>query len=195
MLTEKELWQRAKLYMFQMSRGIDPITQQPADENTLKNERIRKCFTYVCAALDKLIETAEKEESRRDRTKTSERKKKSPFYLTEEEQNRIVLPQEDCLVSELAKAINDVIEDSGRKMLLAKNINDWLEKQGYLTKETDTQGKQRRIPTPKAAEIGLTSKIGVGAYGEYKIVMLSEQAQRFVLEHIQEIIDLIGKED
>ena len=64
-----------------------------------------------------------------------------------------------------------------------------------MKKITDQQGKEHRDIGERAAEIGLTSKTGMGAYGEYPIVMFSEQTQQFVLEHIEEIVAFAEKEE
>ena len=195
MLTEKETLQRAKLYLLKLKMGIDPITDKPVDETTLHNERLLKCFTYICSALDKQIAAMDQASVKPERKKKKKKNRKPPFAITEEQKQQVQLPGQHCLSSELTQAINDAVDDKNRRKLLVKNINGWLEEQGYVKKITDTQGKEHRDIGERAAEIGLTSKTGMGAYGEYPIVMFSEQAQQFVLEHIEEIVAFAEKEE
>ena len=195
MLTEKETLQRAKLYLLKLKMGIDPITDKPVDETTLHNERLLKCFTYICSALDKQIAAMDQASVKPERKTGTSYHRKPPFAITEEQKQQIQLSGQDCLSSELTQAINDAVDDKSRRKLLVKNINGWLEDQGYMKKITDQQGKEHRDIGERAAEIGLTSKTGMGAYGEYPIVMFSEQAQQFVLEHIEEIVAFAEKEE
>lgn len=64
-------------------------------------------------------------------------------------------------------------------------INDWLETEGYLCK-SDLKG---RISTEKGKQLGITTERRKAKDGnEYYTNLYSPQAQKFVFEHLNEII-------
>ena len=188
MLSEKEKMQRAKHYLLMLCNGIDPITNETVDQDTLKSERIIKCFRYIAGVLDDAIGGKARGGSERKTSKT-----KSDFYITDEELKRVVTSPDGCAVSELASAINEAVNDESRKKLQSKNINDWLVVKGYLKNSIDSRGRNHRELTERSSEIGITSMQGIGSFGPYTIVLYSEDAQRFILENINEIIKLKEK--
>jgi len=55
-MTELETMQRAKMYLDKLVQGIDPITDHPvADNDSLRNPRLARCFQYVSGVLEKVI--------------------------------------------------------------------------------------------------------------------------------------------
>lgn len=188
MLTEKEKLQRAKLYMLKLSMGIDPISNKPVGtESELNNERLKKCFDYVAEVLDGCI---------KEKTKKSSPNKKArqPFFITTEQMEKINLPGENCMVSQLAEAINTAAAENECKKLKSSEINDWLEHMGYL-KTKMQQGRSHRALTGRSQEIGITAKQGIGAFGPYDIILYSDQTQRFVCDSINDIIKFIKERE
>lgn len=181
MLSEKEKMQRAKFYLEQLCQGTDPVSGKPADDDTLKNERIIRCFCYI----EELLENAIKDGNR---TSKPSHRSKAAFYLTKEEQAALKPLPEECVVSELVAMINQSVNDANRKKLQARWINNWLVEQGYLRNAANSAGRNYRELTARSAEIGISSRTGQGAFGAYTIVVYSQQAQRFILEHLQDII-------
>ena len=123
-------------------------------------------------------------------TETPERRAgtKEAFYITPEERSRVKLFDEDCVISEFTNAVNKAVNDTSRKKLQAKTINDWLVNEGYLINSTDANGRTRRELTERSAEIGISSKQGINALGSYTIILYSRRAQEFILENIDKII-------
>ncbi len=182
MLTEKEKMQRAKFYLLMLCSGVDPVTKEPVNADTLKNERILKCFRYVSDVLDDTIYGRDRVPAERKSAKT-----KKDFFITEDELKRVEILPDGAAISEIAAAINSAVSDDSRKKLQSKTINDWLVSQGYLMNRTDEKGRNHRELTEKSADIGITSAQGMGTFGPYTIVLYSEEAQRFILSHINEI--------
>ena len=188
MLTEKEKIQRARMYMYKLSVGIDPISQKKFDNDAaLNSERLKKCFAYVYEVLGRTLDGIKSEK------KTPERRAgtKEAFYITPEERARVKLFDEDCVISEFTNAVNKAVNDTSRKKLQAKTINDWLVNEGYLINSTDANGRTRRELTERSAEIGINSKQGINALGSYTIILYSRRAQEFILENIDKIIEYI----
>ena len=164
MLTEKETLQRAKMYLEKLCEGIDPLTGRAVDASTLQNERIRKCFTYICKVLNKQITVADLPPKSVEKW-TERRRRKKPFYITEEERRKIRLPQGACLVSVLVDIINEAVNDNERKRLTGKAVTTWLAAQGYLCEQMNEQGRIYWWLTEQANSIGLFESVGIGAYG------------------------------
>lgn len=184
MLTEKEKMQRAKLYLLKLCDGTDPITDKNISEDSvLKNERIIKCFQYVCQVLDENI----KNEDRESRGRSSGKSARVDFYITEDEIGRVEVVPGECVISEFTALVNKAVGDEGRKKLQAKQINDWLVYKGYLADREISGGKTRRELTEKSNEIGISSKLGMGAFGQYTIILYSEKAQSYIIENLMEI--------
>ncbi|MDD6488583.1 MAG: hypothetical protein PUG48_02050 [Clostridia bacterium] len=178
MLTEKEKMQRAKVYMLKLSAGINPIDDSNMNEDiVLKNERLSKCFAYVAEVLDGIING-----------KPVSKKGKKPFSITAEQLTNINIKSDNIPISEFTSEINSVVDDNMKK-LQPKIINDWLVQKGYLSNSEDETGHLHRELTEKSSEIGITSKQGMGTFGEYTIILYSEQAQKFILDNLLEIID------
>ncbi len=186
MLTEKEKMQRAKNYMLKLANGINPVDDtNMQNDSALKNERLAKCFLYISEVLENAIRRADTS----SREKSAQKKTlKKQFEISEQDLQNIHPLDRDCAISELAAEINKITADQNCKKLPAKMINDWLVDKGYLKNET-MGGKTRRELTETSAEIGITSKQGVGAFGNYTIVLFSEQAQQYIIDHLIEIAD------
>lgn len=189
MLTEKEKMQRAKIYMLKLSEGINPIDDSKiSNDDALKNERLSKCFAYVAQVLDGVIQ------GKTETKQPTSRKTKQPFSITVEQIGRISIKSENTAISELTAEINKVVDNPDMKKLQPKTINDWLVQEGYLRNREDKNGHMHRELTEKSSEIGIVSKQGMGTFGEYTIVLYSEQAQKFIVDNLTEILDNDVKE-
>ena len=70
----------------------------------------------------------------------------------------------------------------------ASGVMDWLEEKGFLEKQTDSEGKSKRVPTRNGLMIGLSTQMRQGQYGEYQAVFYNADAQRFVLDNLFEML-------
>ncbi len=176
--------QRAKCYMLKLANGINPIDDSEiAKDSALQNERLSKCFLYLAEVLDGQVNLKVR----------SPKPFQKQFAITPEEIASLSPLARDCTVSELAGEINRIAKEKNCKKLAAKTINDWLVKEGYL-KNREVGGKTKRELTADSANIGITSKQGMGAFGAYTIVMYTEQAQQYIIDHLEEIAEF-AKED
>lgn len=91
-------------------------------------------------------------------------------------------------ISVFVKAINDAVNDIGRKKLAATTVTRWLEEQGLLRTEPDWRGKNRRVLTENSSKMGITSKIKEYQFGSYELILYDAKAQKFILDNIQSII-------
>ena len=171
--------QRAKMYMEKLAQGIDPISDQEIPEDSvLNNVRLARCFFYVSGVLDQVIANG-------GNVKITPKKN---FYVTEEELRRLNPSPEPIRITQFVELVMNAINDPDRKKLKTTTITDWLIEKGFLSKQADTDGKSKRLPTAMGEQIGLAVKLREGQYGTYQAVCYSEEAQRFLLDHLQEIL-------
>lgn len=171
--------QRAKMFMVYLANGVDPVSNTDADADTLHNEQVIACFRYISDILARDIYQAE-----------TDRKRSGELYITEEQIAELNVYSYNCKVSELANEINRVMAANGTRNLSATWINDWLETEGYLCQSE----LRSRIATEKGKQLGITSKYRKADNGnEYYINLYTEQAQKFIFDHIDEIITFRNK--
>lgn len=178
-MTELEIMQRAKMYMDKLAQGIDPISDQEMPEDSvLNNVRLARCFFYVSGVLEQVIANGGK----------VVRISQKDFFVTDEELRRVIPSQEPIRITQFADRIMNAINDPDRKKLKATTITNWLIEKGFMSKQAQADGKPKRLPTAMGEQIGLTVKLREGQYGTYQAVFYSEEAQRFLLDHLQEIL-------
>lgn len=178
-MTELEIMQRAKLYMEKLAQGIDPIGgRELPEDSVLNNVRLARCFFYVSGILDQVIANGGKVVSN----------PKKDFFITEEELRRVNPVQEPVRITQFVELVMNAINDPDRKRLGATTVTDWLLEKGFLSKQTDADGKTKRLPTAMGERIGLTVRVREGQYGTYQAVYYSEEAQRFLLDHLMEML-------
>lgn len=95
--------------------------------------------------------------------------------LTREEINRIRLYM-------------NAINDPDRKRLKTTTITSWLIEKGFMSRQANPDGKFKRLPTAMGERIGLSSRLREGRNGTYQAVYYSEEAQRFLLDHLMEML-------
>lgn len=85
-MTEIEKLQRAQMYISKLANGINPLNDNPVDQNEIiNNERISRCLRYVSEVLDGVIKSNRK-------TDNKKKVKKLPFFcLLKQEVNLYLL--------------------------------------------------------------------------------------------------------
>lgn len=178
-MTELEIMQRAKMYMEKLAQGIDPISDQEIPEDSvLNNVRLARCFFYVSGVLEQVIAVGGKVVSTPSKD----------FFITDEELRRVNPSQEPLRITQFVALDMNAVNDPDRKRLEITTITNWLIEKGFMSKQADAEGKSKRLPTAMGERIGLTVKLREGQYGTYQAVYYSAEAQRFLLDHLQEML-------
>ena len=181
-----EMLKRAKMYLEQLANGCDPLSGEGLPGDTiLNNVRISRCFFFVAGVLQKVIDNGG--EVIRE-TRRVERRK--PFAISEEEKELIGVSEEPLPISKFCDMINSVVnpEKSGKLKVTAFGV--WLVDNGYLSVETAADQKKMKKATAAGEAVGITSEYR--AYGDrmYYAILYDANAQRFLLEHLDAIIDI-----
>jgi len=175
-MTELETMQRARMYLDKLAKGIDPISDQPLPGDTALNQvRLSRCFSYVSGILEQVIENGGL-----PRTK--------PFFITPQQLAWVQLSPEPIRMIQLTERICDATRDPKMKRPSAKYFSDWLLKNGFLETKEGADGKSRRVPTPAGQQLGISFRMVQGKYGDYETVYYDINAQRFLLDHLFEIL-------
>ena len=90
--------------------------------------------------------------------------------------------ESETTVSNFVKKINDTNCKENMKPLSYKVINSWLLKEGYLEISSDNN---KKVPTPKGEQIGLSKVLRKSQYGiPYLVVLFNANAQKFILDNL-----------
>lgn len=181
-MTELETMQRAKTYIDKLANGIDPLTDEVInDDSVINNVRISRCLFYVSGVIQGVIDNGGVISNSRGANVI-------PFSLSAEERAKIEVTEEPVGITKVTKRINDVIR-RGMKRMQPKYVSDWLVANGYL-EEIIVSGKTNKIATPKGESIGIDTIDIVTVEGRpYKKNIYDANAQRFIILNLDEIAE------
>lgn len=185
-MTEKEILQRAKMYMDKLARGVNPLddTEIPEGE-VVNNIRLSRCFLYVSDVLGSLID--EKKET--DAKKT----KKSAFSITREQVDGFNYSKTPIDVAEFAERINSLINQNEMKKISRRKIFEWLNSIKLIEEKIDLNTDRTvKSPTSFGIEIGISYEQKISKNGfSYNIIVLTEKAQHFLIDNIDGFIEYL----
>ena len=183
-MTEIEKMQHAKAYIDKLANGINPLDEMPLEEDTLLNNvRLSRCFFYISDILDQVIKNG-------GVVKKVAVKKPAlpPFSLPREMHAKIEVTKEPVMIKYFTEKINALVDVTAMKKLSPTAFTAWLLHKGLLVEET-VNDKKRKKPSKAGTEIGIAFEIREGQYGGYTAILYSEEAQRFLVNHLDEIIE------
>ena len=179
-MTDLEIMQRAKMYMGKLAQGIDPISgSEVPEDSVLNNVRLARCFFYVSGVLQQVIDNG---------GIVGSKPKKNDFVITPQLLGRIAPADRALRISEFTEMLAAASENDNVKRPGTTAFTDWLLEKGFMEKRMNAEGKQQRVPTAAGQQIGIYSQIRQGQYGEYLAVYYSPEAQRFLIDHLEEIL-------
>jgi len=185
MATELEKLRRARQYMEQLANGADPITGQEMPEDSVLNQvRLSRCFFYVADILRQVEDNG----GQVQRATGSNSLQLPPFALSEELREQIPI-EPSAMIKRFTDSINALVDLSAMRKLKMTALTTWLVEEGYL-REDLYNGKRRKAVTDKGRAAGITEEQRQGAGGVYTATLYSEDAQRLLVAHLDEIIAL-----
>ena len=189
-MTELEKMQHAKNYMDKLANGIDPISgEEMGADDTLNNVRLSRCFFYVSDVLRRAIENG----GEVGRRITVKREALQPFALPEELREKIEITKEPAMISHFGQRVNGLVNLELMRNLNVTAFSAWLMEKGFLVEET-VNGKKRKKPSRAGESIGISSEFKEGPGGSYLAVYYNEEAQRFLVDNLDEIIKISNGE-
>ena len=206
-MNKRQVIQHAKDYLDLLAAGVDPISKEAVGGDTVASRpQIKKCFQFVSDILREVLENNGLVflETGNDAPKTPASvavtvngnsfalvRKKAAFSISAEQRRAVFINRLPISPNEFLKNVNRTVNPDAMEKLSIKSVNAWLRKGGYIA-EGKTQTVVNRTvwkPTRFAEEIGISEMdVPDGKTGEIKQqIMLSAQAQKFLLDHIDEI--------
>lgn len=181
-MTELEMINRAKTYIDKLANGVNPLTDEPVSENDIVNNvRISRCFFYISDLLRRFAEGGFPEAAKKG--------KKQPFILTEEQRKRFEFSETPISVSEIARRFNAAVNTEGAVQMRYSGITFWLIESGLLSVDRREDGREVKLPTAAGMELGISQEVRSGANGSYTVVVYNENAQRYIVDNIDAILE------
>lgn len=149
-------------------------------ENAHSNPELRDCLSYVAALLQQLIENDGVVEN-------AGQSEKADFYLASETLASLPVSHNPVTANELIQLVNAQIDPMRMRKLPIAAISGWLNVNGFLAETADADGVRRKTPAVRGNRIGIASELREGAHGAYTAVLYDENAQRFVLDRLNEM--------
>ena len=155
---------------------------------TLEKPIVRECggiYAKAFTSLEKLLSA--KKLSDIINTERAVAKKIKNHGFTDSELEKIEVTKDPVGVKLLAKRINDA---AGKEKILPVQITKYLLEKGYLRIVFDEKTKtDNRMPTDKGIGLGIENFWEINKYyREYSKNYYGEAAQRFIIEHLNEIV-------
>ncbi len=183
-MTELEKIAYAKSFIDKLANGINPLDDTPVSEgDVINNVRLSRCFFYVSDILRQVIENGGITPA------VSERIRRSEFSMTAEERASLQISQLPVHVSDISKYLNSVIDVTRTKKISAAAINKWLLATGALEEAATQNGSTRKLPTELGRSLGIFVEERTGQYGQYTAVLFSPQAQQYIFDNLDAIIN------
>ncbi len=183
MATELEIMMHAKDYLDKLANGINPLTDEALPETDIVNQvRISRCLFFVSDVLRQVIE--------KGGLKKTPKAVKVPFELSAEQLARFQLFEQPIFISAITERINSLIENEDMRRLSHRSITTFLEREGFLVQYRDSQGKTKREPTDRGIGLGISTEERTSLRGDYKVVLYDKKAQRFILDHMDQIAEI-----
>lgn len=175
-MTELETLERAKMYIDKLANGINPLNDEPVNENDIiNNVRISRCLFYVSGVLNNAIE-------RSSVVSTSHQKKKA-FALDIGKRTEYSLSEKPIPISEVVNRLNALVDLNEYKKLNYSQITRWLIEIGAIREER-MDGKTKKYPTEHGIELGINIEQRQGSQGIYTVIVYNKMAQQFILDNL-----------
>ena len=189
-MLELEKIEQTKEFIDKLANGINPLDDSfIPDDDLLNNIKIARCMFYVSDVLQNVYDYL------KDLNGTSKKGKKEPFSIAIEQLNKYDFEKESIPISRVVSKINELINQDEISKLKVSSVTEWLLKEKLLTFHTMPDGQEYKIPTEKGLEHGLTSEIRMRKDKNYPIVLYSMNAQKYIMDHIDEISNINNKTD
>jgi len=169
----------AQAYMVDLANGTDPVSKQPLPQDTcLNNVQISRCFAFVAEVLREVLE-------RDGRVQLPEH---NAFVWSDDMKSCFIIADPPVQITDFLKPLNEYFAKRYMKRIPVTAFTDWLAAQGYLV-EIMTSGNYRpKRPTPDGTLLGITTEQRTSPHGDYIAILYSADAQRFIVEHLKDIV-------
>lgn len=179
MTQELEKLIKAREVLTKIAEGINPLNGQPINEKDfIHDPRIIRNFYQISEVMNDMIRFKAR----------SHMKKLTDFVITEEEKQRVALPENKVGVTEFAKRVNMVIDPYKSRRLTGAELNRQLKRMGILGETAGADGKSRTVVNEKSGEYGIETETRSYNGSEYEMIVFNEAGKRFLLDNLEKIM-------
>lgn len=170
----------AKDYIDDLAKGVNPFTKEEVNENDIiNNVKISRCLFYVSEILDEVISNGG--------VNKSFKPKQIDFNIDSIDIDSIEISDTPVTVSIIAQRVNAAKPENMKKLKVTA-ITNWLVSINMLEVITINNKNIKKV-TASGEDLGLTEEERLGHYGRYFAVTYNKNAQQFVIDNINSIID------
>ena len=183
-MTELDKMIRAESYIRKMANGINPITDETAaDDDMVNNVRVTRCLYYVSDILRQVIANNGVIEK-----KAHGSGKKTSFFMTDEQRAAFTVFDHPVYLKELVEKVNLLTEANKCKKFAAKWVTEYFVSIGLFVVDEELGSK---CATEAGRNLGIISERRQSLYSpkEYWVNQYSPEAQRFIIDNIDTIIE------
>lgn len=144
----------------------------------------KKAALYASAFLDCIKQHASPPPKSGKKAKASDLQ---PFSLPLEKREHFPLSYEPIGVAAITRTINALIDRETMQCLSYSAITAFLTDQGLLALSDPDNEKSAKLPTRLGRVLGIRTEQRVGTNGEYTAVLYGPSAQRYIVDHLDEI--------
>ncbi len=165
-------------------------------EKYLRRIRSKTMFTYLMGESDAPRPQKNRAEQLNNITSTRRNSHRVPLRLSSEKILNFEFSSDDPIpITEISRRINALTTDAQGTILSYKDIAAWLLDEGYLEDSHSEEDNLKRRPTLMGNQIGIELELRNGKNGEYKVVVYTYDAQKFIIDHLQDIFDYLTLDD
>ena len=173
-MTEREKVKEAKRWIDRLAQGIHPVTGEILpDSDAVNNVRVSRCLFYVSSLLQHQLD--------RD---FPEKGTDSPLS----DSTQMTFSAQPIPASDLARRLSAAAQLPGGRKVSYRLLVEWLLAKGFLREVIQPNGRKRRRPSPMGQQLGIVVEYRNNNERSYPVVLYMESAQRFVEEHLDEIL-------
>lgn len=181
-MTQKQRVAAAKYWVDALALGRDPRTGEVlAKDSTLNRVDTSRCLFFVSGLLQEILDNGGSVLRRSGR--------KLPFALPVEQRAQFPFSETPVTVTMLCRALNEMVDPNVYRRLRTTVITDWLLQFGFLEIAERPDGTPFRTPTARGRSVGLTTEERQGTCGSYSVTLYCADAQHFVLDNLDAILD------
>ncbi len=185
MVTELEILERAESYLRKLSLGINPITDEPLDENdSFSQERIQKCLHFVADYLSNDIA--------RKKCRLARRGEKRLISIPVEFAEKYELFDEPVSISKIVGRLNTLLP-KGMSHFLYQDIAGFLTMDGVLSPVETPSKRVTSLPTDFGIKVGFIKYVSSFNNIEQERTLCNRLGQQYILGNIQKCVEIANE--
>ena len=191
-MTEVEKIEYAKMFLDKLANGINPIDGSIIPQgDVVNNVRISRCLFFVSDILNQVIDNGGIAAVKP--AVTEKKPKKLPYTITEEQLAQFEYSYKPISTTQIISRIIAIGPKENVKRFPKRKLVKWLITLGLIEEEWIDYIRVRR-PTERGEEMGISLGERQGPYGDYSTILYNLEAQHFIVDNIEAIMNFDNKE-